>query len=375
MQDGDRVLTEAEWALFRTGLGELWDLIEDEGDQDGGLSETGVRVFDALQADQKLALLADVGTALSDPLLPTPRHTAANEGAIAAVFATVRQALEEEIASVSEEGATSTKVRSLLLAAADSEDTFEDIPEPSEEDAEEWGWVLDSVEDRIFWDADYEMGDEFLDRPPDEARELLARMGIDSEYYLADPREPDEAGLVAVRQTLARLLGRPVPDDDGLYPALDDLYHCLVVGPCTRQEIDACANHPWLREVRLCDPEWDCGYQAWVAAFKDAVPASPFTLPTGGLVAPGGGGNLPGEVRVVQRGGAWVVRDGRGDFWCDALGNGWADSPDEDGTPALAFPSREEAEAAYRKADRMYTERATRHQAAVARLGRPCDTV
>jgi hypothetical protein len=50
-------------------------------------------------------------------------------------------------------------------------------------------------------------------------------MTIDPEYYSAIPREPDEAGLIPVRQTLARLLGRPVPSDTGLYAALVDQYH------------------------------------------------------------------------------------------------------------------------------------------------------
>src|SRR5438105_2299105 len=114
MQDGDRILTEAEWALFRAGLGMLWDFIEDDSDENPCLSESGVRVFDLFQPEQKIALLADVGQALRDPAIPTPRHTAANEGAIAAVFATIRQALEEEIDCASVEDGASAEIRSLL---------------------------------------------------------------------------------------------------------------------------------------------------------------------------------------------------------------------------------------------------------------------
>src|SRR5438105_4382457 len=82
MNSGDRVLSEAEWNLFRVGLEMLWDYIEDDSDEDAGLSETGIRVFDVLQPEQKLALLADVGQALRDPAIPAPDLTAANEGAI-----------------------------------------------------------------------------------------------------------------------------------------------------------------------------------------------------------------------------------------------------------------------------------------------------
>src|SRR4051794_35516913 len=103
MQDDDRVMNEAEWNLFRVGIEMLWDYIEDERDEEVCLSKTGVHVFDVLQPEQKLALLADVAQALHDPTIPTPQHTAANEGTIAAVFAVLRQALEVEVECTDEE--------------------------------------------------------------------------------------------------------------------------------------------------------------------------------------------------------------------------------------------------------------------------------
>jgi hypothetical protein len=213
MSSGDRVLSEAEWALFRDGLDRLWDFIEDESKGERGLSETGVRVFDVLQPDQKLALLADVAVALRDPALAAPALTAANEGAIAAVFAAVRQALEMEIGFASAEDGASTEMRSLLLgAAAEAQEQPDDLPALTEVDVDAWELVLEEIEGRIFWDADYEMGDAFLDSPPDEAGELHAQMAVDPEYYTAIPRDPDQAELIRVRQTLARLLGRPRPD-------------------------------------------------------------------------------------------------------------------------------------------------------------------
>jgi hypothetical protein len=214
MPDGDRVLTEAEWALFRAGLDALWDFIE-EDDDPAGLSETGVRVFDVLQPEQKIALLADVAQALLDPTISPPEHTAANEGAIAAVFAIVRMALDTELFEATEGDSPTTMRQLLRAAAAESEDEEIELPTVTEADRDEWEWVLESIEGRIFWDADYEMADEFLDLPPQQAHELHSEMAIDSEYYTAIPREPDRAGLIAARQTLARLLGRPVPDDEG----------------------------------------------------------------------------------------------------------------------------------------------------------------
>jgi hypothetical protein len=156
-------------------------------------------------------------------------------------------------------------------------------------------------------------------------------------------------------------------DDDGHYPALADLYHHLSVGPCTREEIDAWADHPWVSEIRFSQPGWHCDYATWVAEFRDSLPATPFALPEEGLVSAEVGGDLPEDVHAERYGDAWVIRDGRGDFWCDALANCW--SPDaDDEIPALTFSSRDAAEAAYRAADRMYGARAARHEAALARL-------
>lgn len=146
------------------------------------------------------------------------------------------------------------------------------LPDEAATDAEEWGWLLEEFEDHILWDADYAMGDDFLDLPPDEAREKLQRCRIDPDYYLAVPDEPGEAGLIAARQTLARLLGLPVPDDHGDYPAIDDLYHELTIGPCSPDEIAAWEDRPWVQVVGLANPEWDCDYPTWMAGFSWDLP-------------------------------------------------------------------------------------------------------
>ena len=62
-----------------------------------------------------------------------------------------------------------------------------------------------------------------------QIRVLVAAFSLPTIFYIVRK----QAGLTAARQTLARLLGLPVPDDDGLYPAIDDLYHHLTIGPCS----------------------------------------------------------------------------------------------------------------------------------------------
>lgn len=369
MHDGDRVLDEAEWALFAAGLDLLWDEVERDISDGADDSDTGVGAFDRLTPEQKLALLAAVAAAVRDPAVPCPRHTAANEGAVAAVFAAARGLLADELDGAEPPGGgETTELRGLLLAAAGDPDGREDpLPDPAGTDPEPWEWLLEEVEDRVLWDADFEMGDLFLDLPPEHARERLEQAGIDPDYYLSSPPEPGEVGLAAARRTLARLLGRPEPGDDGLYPALLDRFTDLMVGPVTAAEAAAWDGHPWVEAVRQADPGWDCDYPTWVASFSGALPAAPFAVAP---AAPGAVYDLPDGVRVEAAGGGWVVRDAGGAYWCGLVENGWADDPGG-GWPALAFPSAADARAAFAQANRLYDERAVRHDRAMDRLDEP----
>jgi hypothetical protein len=139
-----------------------------------------------------------------------PDHTAANEGAIAAVFSMIRVELETELDAAGMRSEDEpTEIRRLLRAVCEqTEEREEPLPDETASDAEEWEWLVEEFEGRIFWDTDFAMGDEFLDLPPDEARKKLLLLGIDPDYYLAVPDEPGQAGLIAARQTL-RPAARP----------------------------------------------------------------------------------------------------------------------------------------------------------------------
>jgi hypothetical protein len=202
--DGDRVLTPGEWALVRAGLGLAWDAVE-IAHESGTEDATGVRVFDVLQPGQQVALLALVGTALTDPAAPAPPLTAATEGASAAMFAQLTAWLEVELDTGEE-----TECRRLILAAVgEAAGCDGPLPEPTETDPGEWELLLEEVEARLFWDADWEMGDVFLDLPPEEVRADMVLHGIDPDYFLDVPNDPDDTGLKAARRTLAELTGRP----------------------------------------------------------------------------------------------------------------------------------------------------------------------
>jgi hypothetical protein len=201
---GDRILTPGEWALVRACLDLAWDAVDVAAEAGTGAA-TGVRVFDVLQPGQQVALLAQVGTALSDPAGPAPPLTAATEGAVAAVFAQLRAWLEVELFDGDKAGC-----RRLILGAV-GEPAGRDgpLPQPTEANAGEWELLVEEVEARLLWDRDWEMADVFLDLPPEEGRADLLLHRIDPDYFTAVPDDPDDEGLAAARRTLAGLTGRP----------------------------------------------------------------------------------------------------------------------------------------------------------------------
>ena len=83
--DGERILQGAEARLFREALGTLVDMVRDD---DEGLWQFDAPPFDSLRPNQKLAVLAQVGTALLQENEPMPRLTAVLEAGVGATRTT-----------------------------------------------------------------------------------------------------------------------------------------------------------------------------------------------------------------------------------------------------------------------------------------------
>jgi hypothetical protein len=162
---GDRVLSPGEWALVRAGLDLAWDAVEVAAEA-GTDAATGVRAFDVLKPGQQVALLALVGTAVSNPTVPAPPLTAATEGALAAVLAQVRAELEMEL-----DASDSTACQRLILGAVGNPAGRDrPLPAPADRKWGEWEMLIDEIESRVLWDTEYALGDLFLDRSPEETR-------------------------------------------------------------------------------------------------------------------------------------------------------------------------------------------------------------
>lgn len=215
---GERVLSGAEWDLFREGLSCLWDDVEASEEEDGP-GTTGIAVFDGLAKAERLALLATVAKGLTDNDAPCPDLTALTEGAVAAIFAHILYMIEVEI-EIQEEGvesrtfggSRSRPLREMVLAAAGQMGIkCRRLRAISGSDAlVAWSELIDALRDRILWDdRDYLIGDAFLDLEPSLGDALKEQLGIPEDYFSSAPVDPTRAGLENTRAILRRICGRP----------------------------------------------------------------------------------------------------------------------------------------------------------------------
>jgi hypothetical protein len=184
---GERTLQGAEARLFAEALLSLLDEAYTDQLYDYDL---GLPCFDNLTYGQKIAVLAAVGNGLlREDVLAVPL-TAALEGAIAAVFQHLMNSVIFEI----DEPDVGNSRRKMIVAAR-KEIEAEEVPEPTCEDQEEWDIEIQELSDCILWDADCESGDLYLDRPPEEGRELRREMGVSEDYFttVADDLREEQA--------------------------------------------------------------------------------------------------------------------------------------------------------------------------------------
>jgi len=172
---GDRTLHGAEGRLFAEALLSLLDEAHTDHLYDYDL---GLSCFDDLTYGQKVFVLAAVGNGLLREDVPMAPLTAVLEGGIATVFQHLRNSVTIEM----DEPELGTRWRG-LIAAALREMEVEDVPEPTCDDEDEWDIGIQELSDTILWDADYEDGDLYLDRAPEEARDLMGEMEIADGYY------------------------------------------------------------------------------------------------------------------------------------------------------------------------------------------------
>lgn len=209
---GDRTLAGAEAELIRESIANMIDMLREEAD---GLADEwpcGVKLFDELSWQQRLALLARVAGALLKPDAPMPNLSAVNEAAVAAVFAQIHCNLIIELDIATEPHLPADYDiyywRRRIVA-------YQEPPQSEEEfflheqcvELGEWEVLLDSLADRILWDADWDMPDLFLDAEPKLSRARRRRLGIEKDYFTTPAPDPRDQDVPGIFEGLHELLG------------------------------------------------------------------------------------------------------------------------------------------------------------------------
>jgi hypothetical protein len=205
---GERTLDGAEARVFAEALLCLLDEAFMDQFED---YPSGVQCFDDLTYGQKVSVLTTVGKGLLCQDVSAVELNAAVEGAIAAVFEKLRDIVMLEI----EEPDLGTASRKLVVAARHAMEG-EQIPDSTCKDPQEWDFQIQELADAILWDADYEDGHLYLDRPPEEAQVLREMMRIPQQYHLSVPDDLNDelaqARIVELRHLATQVLERTERD-------------------------------------------------------------------------------------------------------------------------------------------------------------------
>jgi hypothetical protein len=207
---GDRTLRGQEALLVQTSIDIMVDAllvhIDEEFEDAAADCESGVAVYDALSASQRIALLHDVAKYLLTDTETTLPLSAPLEATIAAIFVEVRDQVAIEIDFLSGgdnpepawRRAVLAAYRSIVLAPDDEYVAGEfiemDLPDESCDEIHAWEYLVDGLTDAILWDRDFEMADGFLDVDPGVSNQRRRLLGISEDYFTSiapDPR-PDE---------------------------------------------------------------------------------------------------------------------------------------------------------------------------------------
>ena len=191
---GTRTLVDSEAELIRQLLGYVYFQVNVVCAVADEPFESGISLFDRLQAPQQLALLAEVGQALLSADQPPPKLSSLREATVGMLFEVLRACVADEIAdeleaaeaaAPEEEGQAARYWRQLIvqvcLAAGDKHGI--ELLDSGPDDFDAWDLVVESLADRILWDRDWEMEDLFADAIPERGRQLKRFLGIEDDYF------------------------------------------------------------------------------------------------------------------------------------------------------------------------------------------------
>jgi len=205
---GTRTLVGSEAELVRQLLAFVYFQINVACPAAGEPFESGVSLFDRLEASQQLALLAEVGQGLLSADQPPPKLSSLREATVSVLFEELRACVADEVDCELEEESPNRYWRRLIVRvciAAGDDEQIADLPDSGSDDLDAWDLIVESLADRILWDRDWEMEDLFADAIPERGRQLKRFLGIDDDYFRDIAPDPTAHQLDAVRSQLDAL--------------------------------------------------------------------------------------------------------------------------------------------------------------------------
>lgn len=245
--DGCRYLRGAEATLVKELIASMAQRIIDdiEHPDDQERWQFDVDLFDALTPTQQLTLIRNVAEHLLTETDEPMELTATNEAAAYAIFRTLSLELESEIETavareydpewdselwlfafaLDDDPTWSTHWRSLSLYAYrecfpdqfDADQVDEDESDDEYDcvwltphditctNAIQWEMVAEGLADRVLWDRDFEMAEEFLDLAPAQATVMKRMMGIDNDYFVCVAPDSRASDIAIVRRHLQQI--------------------------------------------------------------------------------------------------------------------------------------------------------------------------
>jgi hypothetical protein len=207
------ILSAAQAAVFRRSVASLSEFVGwQEGEDDW---EDSDGVFARLSQGQKQAAILQVSKALLDPNVELQLVSAVMAATVDMIYQELHALLETEISFEVE-----TRVREMILRAMDEADHWNEVNdslEPDEEpverlgpenvDVEEWSFLIECLEEEVLEDYDFDMEQNFVDIPPEQARLLKKQMNIGHDYFVATVEDPSPERLAEIRAELNGLIG------------------------------------------------------------------------------------------------------------------------------------------------------------------------
>ena len=201
---GERTLTGPEAILFREAVLSLAEITDNAIKCDEDPWDFGVPVFYRLTLPSRMAMLAQVGTALLRETPDSPQLTAVNEATIATVFLHIEESIRSEI-DVEDDTEAPYYWRQLVRSASVEQADDRELPDESSHDMDRWKFLVEILSDQILWDNDFNTEACFADSSPEFSQETYEDMGIDDEYFLAVPPDPRDSNLEQIRKMLREL--------------------------------------------------------------------------------------------------------------------------------------------------------------------------